>query len=202
MKKRNFHVIYTIALLFVAVLIVTSCKSSRGVAGSKPSVAESHQMLTSRCLSARVELTVPTRDAVLTVNGNMKLLRDERIQISLLMPILRTEVARIDFTPDELLLVDRMGKRYCRVRRESLGEQLSESVDFSRLEQFIRQQAVRGEFTLTANQFGLTGLDRAKLRLSNFSGEDFSMSPTELNSRYTEVTIGEILRLLQGLQQK
>lgn len=202
MKKRIFHLIYTITLLVAAVLLVTSCKSSRSVSGKKQTVVKSQEMLTSRHLSARVELTVPTRDAVLTVNGSMRLLRDERIQISLLMPILRTEVARIDFTPDELLLVDRMGKRYCRVRRESLGEQLSESVEFSRLELLIRQQAVQGEFTLTASQFGLTGLDRAKLRLSKFSGEEFVMNPTELSSRYTEVSIGEILRLLQGLQQK
>ena len=34
------------------------------------------------------------------------------MQLSFLMPIIRTEVARMEVTPEEILLVDRMGKRY------------------------------------------------------------------------------------------
>ena len=46
------------------------------------------------------------------MNGTMKLVSGERMQLSLLMPILRSEVARLEITPDDVLVVDRMGKRY------------------------------------------------------------------------------------------
>lgn len=198
MKKATYCII---CVSFVLAALVTSCKSSKQVSGKKHAQAEMQQVVQSRFLSSRVELTVPTRDAVFTVNGTMKLLGGERIQISLLMPILRTEVARIDFTPDELLLVDRMGKRYCRVTREAFAFQLPENADFAHLESLIRNVATQDEATLTGEQFGLKGLERAKLLLTNFSDEEFSISSTELSDRYTEVTVDEILRLLRGLQQ-
>jgi hypothetical protein len=54
----------------------------------------------------------------------------ERVQISLLMPILRTEVARIEVTPDEVLLVDRMNKRFVRATKAELKNVLSKNVEF------------------------------------------------------------------------
>ena len=42
----------------------------------------------------------------------------KRQQISLLMPILRTEVARVEVTPDGVLLVDRMNKRFVRATKD------------------------------------------------------------------------------------
>ena len=46
----------------------------------------------------------------------------ERVQLSILMPILRTEIARLEITPDEILLVDRMNKRYVRASRSELND--------------------------------------------------------------------------------
>ena len=63
---------------------------------------------------------MPVKDALFSVDGTLKLHRGERIQLSFLMPILRSEVARMEVTPDEVLLVDRMGKRYVRASRAQL----------------------------------------------------------------------------------
>ncbi len=60
----------------------------------------------------------------------MKMKTHERVQISLLMPILRTEVARIEVTPDEVLLVDRMNKRFVRATKAELKNVLSKNVEF------------------------------------------------------------------------
>ena len=92
-----------------------------GLAGCKTSRHSSSLSGESACLSSKVQLTVPHKDATLTVNGTMKLKKEECMQISFLMPILRTEVARMEVTPDEILLVDRMGKRYVRATRKELG---------------------------------------------------------------------------------
>lgn len=93
-----------------------------GLAGCKTSSHSGALSGESACLSSKVQLTVPHKDATLTVNGTMKLKKKECMQISFLMPILRTEVARMEVTPDEILLVDRMGKRYVRAtRKEQIG---------------------------------------------------------------------------------
>ena len=91
-----------------------------GLAGCKTSSHSGALSGESACLSSKVQLTVPHKDATLTVNGTMKLKKKECMQISFLMPILRTEVARMEVTPDEVLLVDRMGKRYVRATRKEL----------------------------------------------------------------------------------
>lgn len=93
-----------------------------GLAGCKTSRHSSSLSGESACLSSKVQLTVPHKDATLTVNGTMKLKKEECMQISFLMPILRTEVARMEVTPDEILLVDRMGKRYVRATRKELKD--------------------------------------------------------------------------------
>ena len=73
-----------------------------GLAGCKTSRHSSSLSGESACLSSKVQLTVPHKDATLTVNGTMKLKKEECMQISFLMPILRTEVARMEVTPDSV----------------------------------------------------------------------------------------------------
>ena len=108
-----------------------------GLAGCKTSRHSSSLSGESACLSSKVQLTVPHKDATLTVNGTMKLKKEECMQISFLMPILRTEVARMEVTPDEILLVDRMGKRYVRATRKELKDVLPKKADFAHLEKLL-----------------------------------------------------------------
>lgn len=51
-------------------------------------------------------------DKRLSCDGQLRMRRDEIIRLQVLIPILRTEIARIDFTPDRVLLVDRYHKEY------------------------------------------------------------------------------------------
>lgn len=48
----------------------------------------------------------------ITVPGALRMRKDEVIRIQLFIPLLGTEVARLEFTPDEVLIVDRMHKEY------------------------------------------------------------------------------------------
>ena len=60
------------------------------------------------------------------------------------MPILRTEIARIDLTPDEILLVDRMGRRYVQASRKELKSMLPKKATFARLEKLLYEAARPG----------------------------------------------------------
>ncbi len=175
----------------VACCLLVGCKSSKlPVEKEKPA----------DCLSAKVELVVPTKDALFTVNGTLKMIGGERVQLSFLMPILRSEVARVEVTPNELLLVDRMGHRYVRTNRDELKGMLPKDATFDKLEKLIKEAAQpNGRRTLTGSELGIPSLNKGKITLSDFSTAPFTLTPTQLSDRYTQVSLQEILQLLLSL---
>ena len=48
----------------------------------------------------------------ISCDGQLRMRRDKIIRLQILLPIIRTEIARVDFTPDRVLLVDRYHKEY------------------------------------------------------------------------------------------
>ena len=195
LKLLNNSVIKTFrfwSFFLLMVVVLSGCKTTSQV-GSSLSKETGY-------LSSKVQLTIPHKEAVLTVNGTMKLKSGERMQISFLMPILRSEVARMEVTPDEILLVDRMGKRYVRATRKELKNILPKKVDFAHLEKLIYAASKpNGKKVLTAKDLGITSMEKGKLEFSNFSDKAFSISPTELSAKYKKVELEEILEMLMDL---
>ena len=66
------------------------------------------------------------------------------IQVSFLMPILRSEIARLEITPNDVLVVDRMGKRYVQATRKELKDILPRKADFAYLEKILFDAAKPG----------------------------------------------------------
>ena len=120
-------------ILYLLLLMVglAGCRSSKQAAGI--AVPE-----TAHYLSSRLQLTIPSgANGSITTGGTMKMKGGERVQLSILMPILRTEIARLEITPDEILLVDRMNKRYVRASRSELNDILPKEARFSKLEKLL-----------------------------------------------------------------
>lgn len=184
--KRYIHIL---PFLFFVILLA-SCKSSKNVVKTDG---------LSPYLSSKVELTVPHGETVLTVNGTMKMKENEIIQMSFLMPLFRTEVARIEATPNYLLMVDRMNRRFVKATPNEIRDYLPAD-SYKRLEKMIRDAAKPGgKTTLTGQELGIRQLAKAKIELYDFSDEKISVEPTELTSRYRMVTMEEILQLLMSL---
>lgn len=178
-------------LLLMAVCLA-GCKTSRQ--------ASSSFMKDSGYLSSKVLLTVPHKDAVLTVNGILKLKRGERMQISFLMPIIRTEVARMEATPDDVLLVDRMGRRYVQATREELKDALPKKADFAHLEKLLYAASrPNGKKVLTGKELGIPSMEKGRIELSDFSNKEFEISPTRLSGKYKKVELEELLEMLMSL---
>ena len=188
--KYNKYVYYSL-IMCAAIVWLTGCKSSKLLL---PDKSESYY------LSSKVQVTIPHKEAVFSVNGSMKLKKDELIQISFLMPIIRTEVARIEISPEEILLVDRMNHRFVRSSREELKSRLPKKWTYKRLEEIIYEASEpTGKKRISGEDFGLVQLQKASIELSDFSTEENGIKPTVLSSRYTEVTLEEIFQFLQSL---
>lgn len=182
--------------LLLVLVILAGCKSSKHLSKTSEKKVE-----TTSYLASRLQLTIPSKKGgSMTVGGTMKLKTHERVQFSLLMPILRTEVARIEVTPDEILLVDRMNKRFVRATKEELKSVLPKNVDFSRLEKMLTNAALPGGKTeLTGKELGFPSLDKAKVQLYDFSDKEFSMNPTELTAKYRQVPLEVLVKMLVSL---
>ncbi len=86
----------------------------------------------------------------ITVPGALRMRKDEVIRIQLFIPVLRTEVVRLEFTPDYVLIVDRMHKEYIKA-------------DYNQVS-FLRNQGI-SFYSLQAifwNQLLLPGVDTVK----------------------------------------
>ena len=165
-----------IYLLLLVVVVLAGCKSSKHLATSETKT--STKAPTSSYLASKLQLTIPGKKGSMSVGGTMKMKTHERVQISLLMPILRTEVARIEVTPDEVLLVDRMNKRFVRATNASLPG---------------------GKTELTGKDIGIPSLEKAKVQLYEFSTQEFSITPTELTSKYNQIPLEELVKMLVAL---
>lgn len=188
--KKLIHIIGCICL---TALLLTSCKSSRTV--TTPSLPKE-----ARYLSSKLQVMIPGGGGSLTANGTMKLKEGERVQISVQMPIIRSEIARLELTPDEVLLIDRMNKRYVRATREELKEVLPPNAKFSMLEKLLFDAAKpNGKRDMSGKELGIPLLENTKVKLYDFATEPFIMTPTEVSDKYTQVPLPVLLNMLMDI---
>ncbi|HJD76672.1 DUF4292 domain-containing protein [Bacteroides reticulotermitis] len=183
--------------LLLAVLLLAGCKSSKHLAVPETEVTA---VPVTSYLSSKLRLTIPNKGSSMDIAGTMKMKSRECVQISLLMPIFRSEVARIEITPDEVLLVDRMNKRYVRTTKEELKTIFPKNAEFSRLEKLLTAASLPGGRTeFTGSELGIPALEKAKVLFYDFSSKEFAVSPTELTSRYTQVPLEDLIKMLMVL---
>ncbi len=202
MEIRHLATCGCMALLLAAVMTLAGCKSSRSASKGTTTQTESAQTetKTEQYLSSKMGLAIPYKDAVFTVDGTMKMKCGEMIQVSMLMPILRTEVARVQVTPSELLIVDRVNRRFVRAGNSELRYAVVQGFTYDKLEKILLGLAKDGTSkSISGEDLGLTKLKKAKVELYDFSTEPVSISPIELSSRYKQVTLEEMLQLLTSL---
>ena len=183
-----------IAYFLLIAVVLAGCKSSKHLTTTVPEVTAPSY------LASKLQLTIPSKNGSMSVGGTMKMKSHERVQISLLMPIIRTEVARIEVTPSELLFVDRMNKRFVRATKSELKEILSKNVEFSQLQKLLTDASRPGGKTeLSGKDLGIPKLEKAKVQLYEFSTKEVLITPTELTSRYRQVSLEELMKMLMTL---
>lgn len=197
---RTAHSKYTMAghirmlpflLLLGLVVGLSGCKTTRKITTT---------LEEPRFLSSKVQLTIPYKGGSMTVNGTMKLVGGERIQLSFLMPIIRSEVARLEITPSEVLVIDRMGKRYVQASREELKDVLPKKADFTYLEKvLVNASKPGGKKSLSGSELGIPSLEKGRIVLTDFSEKELLLTPTQISSRYTKVEWTELLDMLVKL---
>lgn len=123
------------------VLMLVSCKSAKKIGSSGSAFSPDTDYLETvlycapsfRALTAKMKLDIQVDGQDISVNGNLRMKKDEVIQLSI-VPLLGIEVAKIDITPERILLLDRFNKQYVEVPIEELRTLMHTDLDFYSLQ--------------------------------------------------------------------
>lgn len=193
------HIKYTI--LFV--LILTSCSTSRnslrntmigGLSGTEYMEKVIEWTPARENLTARAAIELNTGSSTpFSVNANMRIRRGEIIRISV-APFLGIEVARIDITPQKILAVDRMNKRYVELGFSEISSLLNTDLDFNILQSLILNEIfLPGKEKLSLSdteKFSLTPSDnRAQLQVKGTKRIGYSFFTSATDGRLEETVI-------------
>lgn len=130
----------TLKLAFCLPMILTACGTHKTIVGSdetaKNGASTTTQSLQQRKLTyvqkvydnqvyaknitGSMTFNVKAAGKDLSLPGTLRMRKNQIIRVQLNVPVLGSEVARIDFTPDEVLVVDRMRKAYVKAKYSDL----------------------------------------------------------------------------------
>ena len=94
----------------------------------------SDQKVYAKNIVGKMTLNVKMGSKDVSVPGALRMRRDEVIRIQAFIPILGSEVGRIEFTPDYVLVLDRMHKEYIKADYNQLAFLKENGLDFYSLQ--------------------------------------------------------------------
>ena len=138
-------------VLLGGALTLSGCKSSRKVTEARPDAAALSDVQhverviagspQADCIDAKMRFTLRMGDKELSVGGNLRMKRDDVIQLSLVgFGII--EGGRIEFTRDSVLLLDRIHRCYVRMAYCDVGFLRDSGADFYTLQALFRNELV------------------------------------------------------------
>lgn len=155
MTRRFYYIIWVLVLT----IAFASCSSTKSLkkAHSIDGMTETEYL---ECviknaggwdaLTAKVSLAIDLEGKGATkVNGNLRIKKGEVIQLSV-VPLLGIEVARAEISPDGVLVIDRMNKRYVEVSFAEVWALANVELDFHTLQAlFLNELFLPGKGDLT-----------------------------------------------------
>jgi hypothetical protein len=92
----------------------------------------------------------------ITVDGNLKMIKNQGIQLSLKAPVIGTEIFRITLTPSHLIIIDRWNKQYLNEPISELQKDASFRFDFYSFQALISNQLfIAGKENISPDNYSL-----------------------------------------------
>lgn len=134
--------------VILAVLSLAACRSSRDLSKTPSSTPEhtsetetkaEHYVKrvcanaqTEKTITARIKMSLNAGGKDISASGTLRMKRDDVVQLSL--TFLGFEVARMEFSPNDVLLIDRYNKRYVRAKYSDMKFLQQAGLDFNALQ--------------------------------------------------------------------
>ena len=193
MTRRLYHILG----ITVLVLLLASCSSTKSLKKSQSiegmTETEYVESVISHAggwdaLTAKMALAIDWEGKGATkVNGTLRIKKGEVIQLSI-APLLGIEVARAEISPDGVLVIDRMNKRYVEVSFAEVKALANADLDFHTLQAlFLNELFLPGKDDLTSRdassfrvEVGLDGVTLDVKKAKRFSYRFLTQAPEAL----------------------
>ena len=155
MTKRISYLLMTVLMvaLLASCSATKSIKTSHSIEGMTEKEFVEHVIDNAggwHALTAKMALSVDLGKGTTKVNGTLRIKKGEVIQMSI-APFLGIEVARAEISPDGILVIDRMNKRYVEVSFAEVEALAKADLDFHTLQAlFLNELFLPGKGDLTA----------------------------------------------------
>lgn len=169
-------------ILLVAPLMLGACKSTKTMEGGQSALpVDSRQFLqkvagnarTETYITSKIKFRVQMGSQDISLSGNLKMKRDNIIRLQL-MALGLVEAGRMEFTPDYVLIMDRINKQYLKVPYEQLDFMRDSGINFYSLQALFWNElfmpgtkevtAALDNYRLAAADNGITvAYDRGKM---------------------------------------
>lgn len=142
-------------LPLLVLVLLASCRSSKSLtdtavvnAGKKSVEVYKAKVMANEqkepCVTGKMHMQLKALDKDLTVSGNLRMKHDVVVQLSL--SLLGFEVGRMEFTPQHVLIIDRVNKRFIRAPYTDVSFLQKAELDFYSLQSlFWNELFVPGE---------------------------------------------------------
>lgn len=182
MKIKN------IGIIVAATLVFASCGTNKAIVKQPTTVKQttaptqssvqkqklqfvqkvSDQSLYQKNLVSDLSFTLNTGSRNISVPGILHMRRDEVIRIQLLIPLIRSEVGRIEFTKDYVLFIDRMHKQYVKASYNDVSFLKDNGINFYSLQAlFWNQLFIPGQQRVGESQLSMFSVDLAAAQANN-----------------------------------
>lgn len=185
-------------MIMIAAAVLAACGSHKTVQQTeqmKPAVTVTDEPKAPEVtnVSAKADILVNAMGQTINVDGKIQLRYGEVMRV-LITPYGLMEVARLEFTPDYVMLVNRMGNEYVKVSYDDLNAMGGTSIDFNKLQNVVwKQSFIPGnKIDLAFDIPGVSGKTGLTLTLGKVSNDPNWDARTVLNSNYKQVTVQEM----------
>lgn len=209
--------VFGMLLLVVMALALASCRSAKKAIGNDDetkasattAVAQSSKKdkqdvnLAPKTIAAgtnftsKVKVTITQGDKDITTNGTLRMRYDDVIQIVLIDPFLGVaEVGRLELSPDNVLVIDRLNKRYVSTSYEEFAALKSRNIDFATIQDFFWQEAQSSDklsYTIPAKKS-----IKLDLKLSGKGSASDWNAHTTVSGKYTKTDVDRLLGNMIG----
>lgn len=141
--------------------------------------------------TSKVRVTITQDGKDVTTNGNLRMRYGDVIQLTLVDPLLGVaEIGRLELSPDKVLIIDRVNRRYVDTTYDEFSALKSRNIDFNTIQEFFWQEAKNGDkFAYTIPAKRDIKLD---LKLSNKGSNANWEAHTAVSGKYTKTDANKL----------
>jgi hypothetical protein len=192
MIKRVQRKLKTILLIAIGAVVMTACKTTKTTESvPKPVVVKDNTPKIIN-VTAKLDVNVKTQSDDINVDGKLFMRYNEMIRITV-VPYGIMEAARLEFTPNEVLLIDRINRQYVKAKYEDVPFLKKHNLNFQSLQQRFWDEYKRERISLD------TGAAVLNIKLSKINNDaTWDANITSVSSRYKAVSATELMNKFGG----